>query len=82
MNGMVRESLQSYKRAFNLDETSVPALAGIIYCQIVDGQLSEAEQQLEFLAEARAYSKWPVFMNCAMHITPNSCLCHCKPQTN
>ena len=53
MKGQMRESLQSYKRAFNLDETSVPALAGIIYCQIVEGQLSEAEQQLEFLAEVR-----------------------------
>ncbi len=51
MKGQVRESLQSYKRAFNVDETSIPALAGIIHCQIIDGQLSEAEQQLEFLAE-------------------------------
>lgn len=37
-----------------MDETSVPALAGIIHCQIEDGHLSEAEQQLEFLTEVRA----------------------------
>ena len=51
INGQVREALQTYKKAFNQDETSVAALAGIIHCQILDGQLSEAEQQLEFLAE-------------------------------
>ena len=42
----MKEALQTYKKAFNLDETSVPALAGIIHCHIVEGQLGEAEQQL------------------------------------
>ena len=30
------------------------ALAGIIHCQIEDGHIGEAEQQLEFLTEVRA----------------------------
>ena len=34
-----------------MDNTSVLALAGIIFCQIMEGHISEAEQQLEFLAE-------------------------------
>eukprot|EP00731_Ephydatia_muelleri_P012850 Em0007g160a len=38
----VKEALQIYKKAFNLDETSVPVLAGKIHCQIVEGQLGEA----------------------------------------
>ena len=46
LRSLVKEALQTYKNAFNLDETSVPALAGIIHCQIVEGQLGEAEQQL------------------------------------
>lgn len=28
LHGTVKEALQQYKKAFNLDETSVPALAG------------------------------------------------------
>ena len=51
LRGEVREALQTYKKAFNLDETSIPALAGIIHCQLLEGQVAEAEQQLEFLAE-------------------------------
>lgn len=54
LNGQLKESLQTYRKAFNQDETSVSALAGIIYCQLVDGQLAEAEQQLEFLNEVQS----------------------------
>ena len=43
--------MQTYKRAFSVDETSIVALAGVIHCQLVSGQIEEAEQQLEFLAE-------------------------------
>lgn len=38
-----------------MDETSVAALAGIIHCQIEDGHIGEAEQQLEFLTEVRVH---------------------------
>ena len=34
-----------------MDETSVPALTGLIHCQILEGHFAEAEQQLEFLNE-------------------------------
>ena len=34
-----------------MDETSLPALGGIIHCQLAEGHITEAEQQLEFLAE-------------------------------
>ncbi len=55
MNGQSKESLKTYRKAFNIDETSVAALAGIIYCQITEQQIGEAEQQLEFLNEACSY---------------------------
>ncbi|KAL5508963.1 hypothetical protein EMCRGX_G004235 [Ephydatia muelleri] len=42
MRSQVKEAIQIHKKAFNLDETSVPALAEIIHCQIVEGQLGEA----------------------------------------
>lgn len=53
LRSQVKEALQTYKKAFNLDETSVTALAGIIHCQILEGQLGEAEQQLDFLREVQ-----------------------------
>jgi hypothetical protein len=37
-----------------LDETSVTALTGVIHCQLLEGQLEEAEQQLEFLTEIQS----------------------------
>ncbi|CAH3123731.1 unnamed protein product [Pocillopora meandrina] len=46
-----REAMKAFRTAMKLDETSVPALTGIIRCQLIDGQLEDAEQQLEFLNE-------------------------------
>ncbi|NXU76844.1 TT21B protein, partial [Oreotrochilus melanogaster] len=45
----VKEALKWYKTAMALDGTSVSALAGIIRCQLIEGQLEDAEHQLEFL---------------------------------
>ena len=53
MKGDLKEALIHYKKALNTDESSVVALAGIILCQILEGRLAEAEQQLEFLAEVK-----------------------------
>ncbi|XP_019409134.1 PREDICTED: tetratricopeptide repeat protein 21B [Crocodylus porosus] len=47
----VKEALKWYKTAMTLDETSVSALTGIIRCQLIEGQLEDADQQLEFLNE-------------------------------
>jgi hypothetical protein len=38
---------ESYRQASKLDESNVSALAGMIYCQICEGQYEDAEQQLE-----------------------------------
>uniref|UniRef100_A0A8C6YVJ4 Tetratricopeptide repeat domain 21B n=1 Tax=Nothoprocta perdicaria TaxID=30464 RepID=A0A8C6YVJ4_NOTPE len=51
LQGKVKEALKWYKTAMALDETSVSALTGIIRCQLTQGQLDDAEQQLEFLSE-------------------------------
>ncbi|XP_015214562.1 tetratricopeptide repeat protein 21B isoform X1 [Lepisosteus oculatus] len=49
--GKIKEAVKWYKTAMTLDETSVSALTGIIQCQLIEGHLEDAEQQLEFLAE-------------------------------
>ncbi|KAM6332739.1 tetratricopeptide repeat protein 21B isoform 1-T1 [Podargus strigoides] len=51
LQGKVKEALKWYKTATALDETSISALTGIIHCQLIQGQLEDAEQQLEFLNE-------------------------------
>eukprot|EP01137_Pigoraptor_chileana_P035464 Opistho-2@29514 len=51
LRGDVPAALASYKAAMKLDESSVSALNGIIRCQLIDGQIEDAEQQLEFLRE-------------------------------
>ncbi|CAN0498283.1 unnamed protein product, partial [Phaeothamnion confervicola] len=38
----------AYQRAARADETDPAALHGVLYCQIHEGQLDEAQQQLEF----------------------------------
>ncbi|KXJ11499.1 tetratricopeptide repeat protein 21B [Exaiptasia diaphana] len=47
----IKEATKTFRTAMKLDETSVPALTGIIKCQLIDGQIEDAEQQLEFLNE-------------------------------
>ncbi|XP_039613461.1 tetratricopeptide repeat protein 21B isoform X1 [Polypterus senegalus] len=51
LQGRLKDALKWYKTAMTLDETSVSALTGIIRYQLTEGQLDEAEQQLEFLKE-------------------------------
>ncbi|XP_042192463.1 tetratricopeptide repeat protein 21B [Callorhinchus milii] len=51
LQGKIKDAVKWYKTAMSLDETSVPALTGIIKCQLIEGQLEDAEQQLEFLKE-------------------------------
>ncbi|XP_072455059.1 tetratricopeptide repeat protein 21A isoform X8 [Notamacropus eugenii] len=49
----VKEASLWYTEAMKLDESSIAALTGIIWCQILEGNLEEAEQQLEFLKEVQ-----------------------------
>ncbi|XP_048050611.1 tetratricopeptide repeat protein 21B isoform X1 [Megalobrama amblycephala] len=49
--GRVKEAMKWYKTAMTLDESSVSALTGIIRCQLMEGHIEDAEQQLEFLTE-------------------------------
>ncbi|XP_076985876.1 tetratricopeptide repeat protein 21A isoform X2 [Tamandua tetradactyla] len=53
LRGLVKEASLWYSEAMKLDESSVAALTGIIWCQILQGHLEEAEHQLEFLKEVQ-----------------------------
>ncbi|KAJ7322130.1 hypothetical protein JRQ81_018417 [Phrynocephalus forsythii] len=53
LQGNWKEASVWYRRAINLDENTVDSLTGIIWCQVLGGQLEEAEQQLEFLKEVQ-----------------------------
>ncbi|XP_061698597.1 tetratricopeptide repeat protein 21B-like isoform X2 [Syngnathoides biaculeatus] len=47
----IKEAKKWYKKAMTLDEMSLTALTGIIWCQLIEGCLEEAEKDLEFLTE-------------------------------
>lgn len=51
MAGKTRDAMKCYRNAMKLDETSVLALTGIIRCQLLEDQVDEAAQQIEFLNE-------------------------------
>ncbi|XP_048668368.1 tetratricopeptide repeat protein 21B isoform X3 [Marmota marmota marmota] len=51
LQGKIKEALKWYKTAMTLNETSVSALVGFIRCQLIEGQLQDADQQLEFFSE-------------------------------
>ncbi|XP_012885344.1 PREDICTED: tetratricopeptide repeat protein 21B isoform X1 [Dipodomys ordii] len=49
--GKVKEAWRWYKTAMTLNETSISAVTGLIRCQLIEGQLEDADQQLEFFSE-------------------------------
>ncbi|KAM5156061.1 tetratricopeptide repeat protein 21B isoform 3-T3 [Callospermophilus lateralis] len=51
LQGKIKEASKWYKTAMTLNETSVSALVGFIRCQLIEGQLQDADQQLEFFSE-------------------------------
>ncbi|CAM2105157.1 unnamed protein product [Caretta caretta] len=53
LQGKWKDASVWYRRAMELDESSVDALTGIIWCQVLEGKLDEAEHQLEFLKEVQ-----------------------------
>jgi tetratricopeptide repeat protein 21B len=53
---MLPEACDEYHKASNKDETDVAALYGIIHARILEGNLEEADEQLEFLTEIQGES--------------------------
>ncbi|XP_021562079.1 tetratricopeptide repeat protein 21A [Carlito syrichta] len=53
LQNQVKEASLWYSEAMKLDKGGMVALTGIIWCQILEGHLEEAEQQLEFLKEVQ-----------------------------
>ncbi|XP_060036382.1 tetratricopeptide repeat protein 21A isoform X2 [Erinaceus europaeus] len=53
LQDQMKEASLWYSEALKLEESSAAALTGIIWCQILEGQLEEAEHQLEFLKEVQ-----------------------------
>ncbi|XP_077436389.1 tetratricopeptide repeat protein 21B-like isoform X2 [Vanacampus margaritifer] len=51
LQGRIKEAMKWYKKAMTLNEMSLTALTGMIWCQLIDGCLEEAEKDLEFLTE-------------------------------
>ncbi|KAM9344194.1 tetratricopeptide repeat protein 21B isoform 2-T2 [Pholidichthys leucotaenia] len=49
LQGRIKEAMKWYKAAFGSRDDILPALTGIIHCQLIEGQLEDAEQQFEFL---------------------------------
>ncbi|KAM7105392.1 tetratricopeptide repeat protein 21B [Molossus nigricans] len=49
----IKEAWKWYNIAINLEETNITALIGLIRCQLIEGQLEDADQHLEFLREAQ-----------------------------
>lgn len=54
LSGDPKQAMKTYRQAMVLDETSVKALTGVIWCQLLEDQLDEAAQQLEFLNEIQS----------------------------
>ncbi|XP_028292387.1 tetratricopeptide repeat protein 21B [Gouania willdenowi] len=52
LQGRIKDAMKWYKTAAtNKEKTTLLALTGIIRCQLLDGHVEDAEQQLEFLTE-------------------------------
>jgi len=51
LEGQLTQAEQTFHEAVAKDETDVRALYGIIHCRVQEGNLEDAEEQLEFLSE-------------------------------
>ncbi|XP_014375105.1 tetratricopeptide repeat protein 21A [Alligator sinensis] len=51
LQGKWKDASVWYGKSIQLDEGSVDAITGIIWCQVLEGKFEEAEHQLEFLKE-------------------------------
>ncbi|XP_049583785.1 tetratricopeptide repeat protein 21B-like isoform X2 [Syngnathus scovelli] len=57
LQGKIKEATKWFKTAMTLDEMSLTALTGTIWCQLIEGSLEEAEKDLEFLMEIQQTSE-------------------------
>ncbi|KAM7315036.1 tetratricopeptide repeat protein 21B isoform X2 [Ixodes scapularis] len=51
LQGKLKDAAKHYRAALKMDEASITALTGIIWCQLLEGQYDVASQQLELLKE-------------------------------
>ncbi|XP_006977219.1 tetratricopeptide repeat protein 21B isoform X1 [Peromyscus maniculatus bairdii] len=51
LQGKVKEAWKWYRTAMTLNESNISAVTGLIRCQLIEGQLQDADQQLEFFSE-------------------------------
>ena len=62
----MKEALQTYKKAFNLDETSVPALAGIIHLSDSGGPARGSRATAEGGTELHWQAGQPPLPHCSL----------------
>ena len=77
MAGKTREAMKCFRNAMKLDETSVQALTGIIRCQLLDEQIDEAAQQLEFLNEIQQSLGRSAVSCLCVRVCVCVCVCAC-----
>lgn len=53
MAGDVKRALKSFRNALEHEHGSSSALTGIVHCQLLEGDLSDAQTQLEFMREVQ-----------------------------
>ncbi|XP_078334495.1 tetratricopeptide repeat protein 21B-like isoform X4 [Crassostrea virginica] len=53
LQGKVKDAMKCYRNAMKINDTSVQSLTGIIRCQLIENQLDDAAQQLDFLQEVQ-----------------------------
>lgn len=53
MSGDVKGAMAAYKATMAIDQTWEDALIGTIHCQILDGQLDDAERALDFFVSVQ-----------------------------
>ncbi|CAN7998156.1 unnamed protein product [Ixodes hexagonus] len=51
LQGKLKDAAKYYRAALKVDEASITALTGVIWCQLLEGQYDVASQQLELLKE-------------------------------
>lgn len=51
LQGKIKEAWKWYRTAMTLNESNISAVTGLIRCQLIEGQLQDADQQLEFFSE-------------------------------